>query len=471
MAAKDNQGLQAIVIVLTIFLLLTGVGLLLVNNARKTAVAQAADAQTQMSKMQSDTAKAQAEANTYKQWIGFPEDALFETLTPQYEEDAQLYGKNMEEAGRQYKRMLEYINEENRKLIQNEASAKQQVKQLTESLATIEAQKEAQIKEHQVALQKAADDAAAEKQKFEEQYAKITAENKDIAANIQKVQATHDEEMAKAATEKTSLDTNIAKMKRSIDKFREGVPNPDQFAQPADGRISWVNQRTGKVWIDLGSADGLRPQVTFSVVSEGNADAEAAAKKGSIEVIRILDDHMAEAQITADEATNPLMPGDRIYSQVWDRGRQVSFGIAGVIDLDKDRKSDLQKLKNIIAANNGKVAAAPDETGKLPEGAEMQVDTRYLVLGEYPTGTLAEDEELRKSWKTVSDQAEELGVPTIPLEEFVKLMGWELDSRSVVMGPGSRSEDFPPEAHRQELPRKTGQPAGVFQKRLPKVSY
>jgi hypothetical protein len=471
MAAKENQGLQAIVIVITIVLLLTGVSLLLVNNARKTAVAAAADAQTRMTKMQSDTAKAQAEANTYKLWIGFAEDALFESLTPQFEEDAKRYGLNMEEASRQYKRMLDNIYEENRKLIQNEASAKQQVKALTESLATIEAQKEAQIAEAKAALKKAADDAAAEKRKFEDQYAKIVAKNEEIAGNIQKDAATHDEEIAKVEAEKTSLETNNAKLERSIDKLREGVPNPDQFAQPADGKVSWVNQRTGKVWIDLGSADGLRPQVTFSVVADGVADAEAAEKKGSIEVVRILDDHMAEATITADDAKNPLMPGDRIYSQVWDRGRQVSFGIAGVIDLDKDRKSDLQRLKNIIAASNGRVVAAPDDTGKLPEGAEMQVDTRYLVLGAYPSGTLPVDMELAKSWKTLSDQAEQLGVPSIPLDEFVKLMGWEQDSRSVVMGATSRPEDFPPEAAGQEMPRKTRQPAGVFEKRLPKVSY
>jgi hypothetical protein len=471
MAAKENQGLQAIVIVLTIFLLLTGVGLLLVNNARKTAVAQAADAQQRATTSDSATAKMQAEANSYKSWIGFPEDALFESLQPQFDEDAKRYGQNMEEASRQYKRMLDNIYEENRKLIQNEASAKQQVKALTESLATIEAQKEAQIKEHQAALQKAADDAAAEKRKFEEQYAKIVAERDEIKANIQKDAATHDEEIAKSAAEQATLKNNIGTLERSIDKLRLGVPNPDQFAQPADGKVSWVNQRTGKVWIDLGSADGLRPQVTFSVVADGVADAEAAEKKGSIEVVRILDEHMAEATITSDDAKNPLMPGDRIYSQVWDRGRQVSFGIAGVIDLDKDRKSDLQRLKNIIAASNGRVVAAPDDTGKLPEGSEMQVDTRYLVLGEYPNGTLAVDEELRKSWKTVTEQAEQLGVPSIPLAEFVKLMGWEQDSRSVSMGAGSRPEDFPPEAAGQEMPRKTRQPAGVFEKRLPKVSY
>src|SRR5688572_18252086 len=121
MAAKESQGLQAIVIVLTILLLLTGVGLLLVNNARKTAVAQATDAQRQVSDSQSAQAKLQAEANSYKTWIGFPEDALFETLTPQYEEDAERY-KAGDDAPFAYRSTLENVAEENRATARNEAA-------------------------------------------------------------------------------------------------------------------------------------------------------------------------------------------------------------------------------------------------------------------------------------------------------------------------------------------------------------
>jgi hypothetical protein len=50
-------------------------------------------------------------------------------------------------------------------------------------------------------------------------------------------------------------------------------------------------------------------------------------------------------------------------------------------------------------------------------------------------------------------------------------MGWRVDNRSVPLGAGSRAEDFPPRPRGQELPRKTAQPAGVFKKRLPGVSY
>lgn len=469
MAAKENQGLQAIVIVLTIFLLLTGVGLLLVNNARKTAVAQVADLQTKQTESQTAQAKLQQEASNYKAWVGFPEDALYDTLAPQVEEDKNRYGLGVDEASRTYKTMLQNVFDEKEKLVKNEANAKAEVKSLKEKLLALESEKEAQVKEHLAALEKAKQDLADVQAKAKQQYDEISAKNADIAKSMEGDRAKHAEEMAKINAEKTAVETANAKLERLVDKLREGVASPDQFAQPADGRVTWVNQRYGKVWIDLGSSDGLRPQVTFSVAAEGNADAEQAEKKASIEVIRILDAHMAEAQITSDDPKNPILTGDRIYSQVWDRGRTVGFAIAGKIDLDKDGKDDLQRLKDIIAANSGRVDAAPDEAGAL-EG-ELKIDTRYLVQGEYPTGTLPRDMALTASWKTLSEDAERLGIETIPLEEFVKLMGWRIDNRSVVMDATSRAEDFPPEAQGDVPPRKTVQPSGVFKKRLPGVSY
>ncbi|MBA4107725.1 MAG: hypothetical protein C0485_18485 [Pirellula sp.] len=469
MAAKENQGLQAIVIVLTIFLLLTGVGLLLVNNARKTAVAQVADLQTKQSASQASEAKLQAEANNYKAWIGFPEDALYDSLAPQVEEDKTRFGLGVDEASRQYKTMLQNVFEEKEKLVKNEANAKAEVKDLKERLLALESQKDAQVKEHLTALEKAKQDLADVQAKAKQQYDEISAKNKEVAASMEQDRAAHGEEIAKKEAEKTAVETANVKLERQVDKLREGLPDVDQFAQPADGRVTWVNQRYGKVWIDLGSGDGLRPQVTFSVAAEGNADAEQAEKKGSIEVIRVLDAHMAEAQITSDDPKNPILTGDRIYSQVWDRGRTVGFAIAGKIDLDKDGKDDLQRLKDIIGANSGRVDASPDEAGALQ--GELKIDTRYLVLGELPDGTQARDAALRGSWKTLSEDAERLGIETIPLEEFVKLMGWRIDNRSVAMDSTSRAEDFPPEVVGDVPPRKTVQPSGVFKKRLPAVSY
>ncbi len=467
MAARENQGLQAIVITLTILVLLLGVGLLLVNNARKTAVATAKDASDRATRASGDQAKAQSEAENYKQWIGFQSSDAFDALQTRYKQDMEKFGGAMDEQSRKYETLLDNIYEENRKLVQNESSSKQEIKDLKARLAAVEAQKEEQVKKFKAEMDKVAADAAKQRTDFEEQRTSMRAENEKIAGQLKQLQKTQDEEIAKLTKQRIEKDTSIAKLESSIDKYKARLPEVDPFAQPADGRITWVDQLHRIVWLNLGSADGLRPQVTFSVLAEGLDDAQSAKKKGSIEVTRITDAHMAEARITSDEDTDPLLPGDRIYSLVWDRGRQVGFAIAGVIDINGDGKDDLEKLKAIIVANNGRVDAAPDDTGK--QQGEIQVDTRYLVLGEYPND--ARHAELSKSWKSLSDDADKLGVETIPLQEFLTLLGWRVEARSVPLGPTASAKDFPAKPEDTDMPRKPQQPTGVFKKRLPPVAY
>jgi hypothetical protein len=465
MAARENQGLQALVIALTIFVLLLGVGLLLVNNARKTAVAKAADAEGRATTANANLAKAQSEAGTYKQWIGFNENDAFEALQERYDKDMETYGANTEPESRKYGTLLANIFEENRKLVQNEAKAKQDIKDYQARVAAIEAEKEAQVKKFEEQMKTAAADAAKARTDFEDQYATMKTDKEKLAAELAAKQKTYDEDITKLETDRKDLETSISKLERSIDKYEARLPKADEFAQPADGRISWVDQANRTVWINLGSADGLRPQVTFSVAAEGLDDAQAAEKKGSIEVTRVEDAHMAEARITFDEDTNPLLPGDRIYSLVWDRGRKVGFGIAGVIDMDGDGKEDLELLKSVIAANNGRVDAASDKDGK--QQGEIQVDTRYLILGEFPDNR----PELRATWDALSQEAESLGVETIPLEEFLSLIGWRVDTRSVPMGAAARARDFPARAPGEQLPAKLAQPTGAFKPRKAGTPY
>ena len=224
MAAKENQGLQAIVIVLTIFLLLTGVGLLLVNNSRKTAVAQVADLQRQNSESQAAQAKLQAEANNYKAWIGYPEDALYDSLTPQFEEDKNRFGLGVDEASRAYKTMLQSVFEEKEKLVKNEANAKAEVRDLKERLLSLEAQKNAQVQEHLTALEKAKKDLADVQAKAKQQYDEISAKNADIAASMEKDRATHAEALAKLNAEKTAVETANAKLERMVRSSAQVCP-------------------------------------------------------------------------------------------------------------------------------------------------------------------------------------------------------------------------------------------------------
>ena len=253
---------------------------------------------------------------------------------------------------------------------------------MKERLLATEKQKEVQIAEFSERMDKVIADATSQRIQFEELSVQINEAKMAIAAQLDEKNTQVDEMEVQHQAELNAQNEKIANLERVVEIMKNNQVDPDPFAQPADGLIRYVNQRDRTAWINLGEADELRPQVTFSVYGGDQNDALGAERKGSIEVTRVLSDHMAEAKITDDQATRPLMAGDKIYSQVWNRGRQVGFAIAGVIDIDGDGRSDLDQLKQIIVINNGKVDAVPGEGGEID--GKMTVDTRYLILGEHP---------------------------------------------------------------------------------------
>jgi type II secretory pathway pseudopilin PulG len=469
MASRENTTLQGVVIALVLLLLLMFVGLFLLNNARKTEQSRANDASTQAQQAQSSLGELQAEANSYKTWMGFNEDDTLETIQKSFEEDIAKYGASFEENDRFYSPLLANLSEENKNLSKSEATAKSENKQLKEKLLATEKEKDLQIQQFSKEAAKAVEDLKAERAKFDQSRAAMNAENQKLSQQLADQRAQIDKVNADASTATKKQLEEVTAMKQDIEILRGNQLDPDPFAQPEDGLISWVNQKEGKVWINIGEADALRPQVTFSVYSGDEADALKADTKGSIEVTKILSPHLAEARITSDIPTRPLMEGDKIYSQVWNRGRQVGFALAGILDMDGDGKNDIDELKTVIALNNGKVDAQPAENGEV--AGQMTVDTRYLILGKFPEGSIPNAENQRLAWETMNEAADRLGIETITLDEFLNLMGWKSDRRTVTLGPSAKPDDFPAKKPGDYKPPRTSAGAIEFRPRKPQPTY
>ena len=467
MATRDNQTMQAIVIVLTLLVIGLGAGLLAVNNAKKTAQDQAASNKKNADEARQAERKAQSEANSYKQWTGFSETDNFDSLNKAFDEDMKRFGETFDEDQRFYHTILEYISEENRKIALSEIAAKQQVSELKARLLAVEAQKETQVQEAQDSASKAMQDLASERERFNRDRAKINAEKDEIANQRDQQRTQFDSQAAELEAQIQKMETKMADVDHANQVLRDGRIEPDPIAQPADGRITWVNQRFGKVWIDLGTADQLRPQITFSVFRSDESDPVAAVKKGSVEVTRVIEAHMSEARITKDDPTQPLQPGDKLYSQVWDRGRKVGFAITGFIDINDDGKSDLEQLKTIVTINNGRVDSVLETSGEV-EG-KMTVHTRYLILGDYSNDPLKDT--IRTGWDKMSEQADRLGIETITLNEFLNLMGWQPGSRTVPLGNNSRPEDFRARYPDGFKPSSAGTTSNQFRDRVQGPAY
>jgi hypothetical protein len=467
--ARENTNLQGFIIALAILVVLLCVGLFLVDSSRKKEQARANDATERASEAQAAMSKVQAEANSYKTWMGFGESDSLETIQSAFTKDMEDYGATFDEASRFYSPLLAFLSKENRELATSEANAKAEVKDLKTKLLATEKEKNQQIAAFRDEAKKAQEDKAAERVEFQSQRDQMTAERDKLAEQVKAQREEIDKVAADMSAAEKKQTEEVTGMSRDIEILRANQLDPDPFAQPADGLVSWVNQKEQKVWINLGEADQLRPQVTFSVYSGDESDALKADNKGSIEVTKILSPHLSEARITNDVPTRPLMEGDKIYSQVWNRGRQVGFALAGIIDLDGDGSNDIDELKSVIALNNGKVDAEPGKDGTV-EG-QMTVDTRYLILGKYPESTVSSDDGQRKAWENMSKAADQLGIETISLDEFLTLMGWKPDRRTVDLGNTARPDDFPALERKEYKPMRSNVGTGNFRPRKPQPEY
>ena len=59
--------------------------------------------------------------------------------------------------------------------------------------------------------------------------------------------------------------------------------------------------------------------------------------KGSIEVTHVLGDHLAEARVTDDKLADPILPGDKVYTPLWNPGQKRHFALAGFFNIDGRR--------------------------------------------------------------------------------------------------------------------------------------
>jgi hypothetical protein len=339
-----------------------------------------------------------------------------------------------------------------------EAKLKSEFSDQAKTLLAVKSEAQKQIDKYDEARKKAEEDAASQKNSFDEFRRTLTKSQSDLQKSLDDQRNTYEATITKNTTRIKELEEQVTKLDRANRNLIEQRKDEPGSFEIADGQISWVNQN-GTVWINLGSADSLRRQVTFSVFDRDQHDAAKAAKKASIEVTRILGDHMAEARITKDEPTNPVLTGDNIYSQVWHRGKKLHFALTGLIDIDGDGNSDLEQAKELISLNGGIVDAYLKDDGKM-EG-DITANTRYLVLGDVPDSAMKAA--MADGFQKMSKMASSLGVQTITLPQFIDQMGFKPQDRTVHLGTGAKARDFPARPESGELPAVSAGPFRVRQ--------
>ncbi|MEW4454405.1 hypothetical protein AB1L30_17150 [Bremerella sp. JC817] len=462
MAARDNQGLQIAVILLVMMVVGLGITTGVFYNANLKAQTDAKDANT---RAQSESSKAREyllERNRLKVIIGHTEETTMEEVETQFTSDVNSFvadenGTAPDAQALNYRKIPVELRNKYSTLEQQLASARETVNALQAERDTIRQTADANVAK-----------AISEKNSAEDRLQKLTAEyntsrqalqddQKKVLASKQAIEGQVAQVTAKFTQEKKVMD----KEKGDLEKLVEGLKKVNQDFQPQitdrpDGKVVWSNQREQTVWINLGSQDLLRPQMTFSVFPVGQENLAGIDPKATIEVTKIHDRHQAEARITNFDVSNPVMPGDTIFTPTWTPGRPEKFAIVGFIDIDGDDKDDSEMLRGIIETAGGVVSAYVDETGSI-KGA-LTPDIRYLILGERPTEKTSEGG--LAAYSQMNEAARANGIQAIRVDQFIDWAGYVGAEELVRLNAASKLEELEAQAEKEKAGFQKRRPSG-----------
>ncbi len=466
--ARENQGLHIILIVFVMLTIVLGVTSYVFYRRSDEAALRAETNADEAGKLSNDNAKLEDDLNALKRMIGANESEKVVEINKQFEEDMKNYGSAYPADARFYspllEKMLKTIEEKNTDL----SSAKEEIKRLDNLYAQREESKDPQLKQFAEARDKAAKDLAEERTKFTSEVERKNVEAEKLHEQMQQQRKTSADKIAQVRSELQKTESLADKRGTVIDKQAEII---EEFTkgkiEAPDGEVLWANQREGTVWINLGRADALRRQVTFSVYPAGNTNLTVDDKKGSVEVTHVLGEHLAEARVLEDEVGDPIVPGDKIHTVLWNAGRKRHFALAGLIDLDGDGRSDLDKMIDIIRLNGGEVDCYIADKGEKANQVvgEIDVNTNALILGKAPDER-GEPAQL-DAYTKILREAGQLRTPTVQLGDMLQRMGWRNVSHVVRYGRGANPEDFRAKPA-EGVPRKsTGNVSDLYQKREP----
>ena len=325
-------------------------------------------------------------------------------------------------------------------------------------LVSLRGQYQQQVDQHQQARRSAETDLANLRDTTKEQLDARQQQIEDLRRSLNEVQVEFDEATATWTAERKKYVADQGQLEIQVDELREKLKAATRvsFERP-DGLVRWIDNTAGLVWLNLGSQDRLRLRTTFSVYRKAHHGVARGAEdiKGQIEVTRIIDSHTSEARILDDDIYDPISKGDPVYTPLWSPGRTETFAIVGLVDLDQDGVLDRDQFHDIVSDAGARLnhevlddgsrvryESFPDKFINWSEGsAELDSDTKYLILADIPDPALAireEDKTIREAIAghllEIRKEARRLGVEEIRLSDFLAHIGYKPQRRLYIPG-------------------------------------
>ena len=380
--------------------------------------------------------------------FGDPDDADTATLIGSMQNDIARFGQQLDESQKSYAAAMAKLRDELDNVSWQSQGLRQDKTGLENEIKRLQAQHQVEMQGHLAAVNRAKEEKKRIEQTTREELARNNAlittlrqEKVDLAGQLDDVRQEYDAAQAEWNSREKNLVAQLSNLRKAVDEIQD-----DSFERE-DGLIRWVDHRRGLVWLNLGSADGLPVRTGFSVYTRDNhgiGRRSAEDIKGKIEVTNIVDTHLAEAQILTEDIYRPIAAGDPIYTPLFTAGRQEKFSFVGLIDFDRDDRSDRDRLHAIVESAGAEIDNEVDDNGVL-HGSGLTFETKFLVIGRIPSQNESADADERKWFQDIGimhgrleKQAQEQGVRIVSLGQFLDYIGHVPQMR--LWSPG---EDMP----------------------------
>ena len=296
--------------------------------------------------------------------------------------------------------------------------------------------------------------------KLSEEEEKIDAEK----ARLRQKQADYEQLLKDNTREIERIEKELTQQRQSLIALRrEKLKLEGSAFERIDGTITMVDPAARSCYVNLGSKDELRLGTEFSVYapdpsrkSEGRV-LNPRERRGKIEIVALLGDHLAEARILPDSPgnrvspENPITKGDNIFSSLYEKGKKLQIAVVGTLHFHGNPASDREEFHRLTSAAGIDIVLEVDDQANLvgPLGETVSADeipdrissaTRFLVVGN--RGDIATADEAQRVIYEKAEllqgellkAAENNGVYVLSLASFLDLMGYS--RKQLVSSPG-----------------------------------
>jgi hypothetical protein len=299
------------------------------------------------------------------------------------------------------------------------------------------------IKQLQQELKKAQDALANQKDDKSKEFMDAVAEIEKLRDDAKKMGEAHeqalvakDEELAKLRKEFTDLKAKYDKEKATEAVLKVSDIKLSEHDTPK-GKVLRTDP-TGKfAYIDIGSAQNIKPQATFAIFGVGPGGQPEQERKGSLEVVSVLDPKMSMCRITdlRDPLRFPVLKGDLLFNPAWSPNNKEHIAIAGIIDLTGDGSDNTVEFIRLMEKQGIVVDEYLDLKDLTFKGKGMSLKTKFLVAGfvPEPKGNIVEGNKIQELQIKVlerasemKDRAAKLGIEMMPARRFMAMIGMKL---------------------------------------------